>query len=119
MLLQSSCDVLYCALLCAQVQVECIYEPPQETTDTTFTLLPDSQEVSEYCLPSSFSRAVGTVILVSTIAKYGYHQLVYASLCIDLAFCVCLCGTENVWQGAHHTLFCQKTFCALPMLPLI
>lgn len=31
-----------------KVQVECIYEPPQETTDTSFTLLPDSKEVSIY-----------------------------------------------------------------------
>jgi hypothetical protein len=49
--------------VCSQVQVECIYEPPQETTDTTFTLLPDSQEVSDYyCLPSTFSRAVRKVM---------------------------------------------------------
>lgn len=27
------------------VKVELIYEPPQETTDTTFTILPDSKEV--------------------------------------------------------------------------
>jgi hypothetical protein len=28
------------------VKVELIYEPPQETTDTSFTILPDSKEVS-------------------------------------------------------------------------
>jgi hypothetical protein len=84
--------------VCPQVQVECIYEPPQETTDTTFTLLPDSQEVREHCLPSSFSRAAGTVMTWQHNRENGYHELVYASLCIDLAFCVCLCGTKNVWQ---------------------
>lgn len=28
------------------VKVECIYEPPQETTDTSFQILSDSKEVN-------------------------------------------------------------------------
>jgi hypothetical protein len=57
------------------VKVELIYEPPQETTDTSFTILPDSREVR-------YNNNVAVPVAFSCLHRNPVSESLFSHVCV-------------------------------------
>jgi len=84
------------------VKVEFIYEPPQETTDTTFTILPDPKEVRTLLRLLSF-RSCQLQHVSSSCPAFVFAALMLSYLMYEQ--CVLL---QQVVEGLASMLGLQK-----------